>query len=72
MPYTDELVLLITYLMKMVFDLGLGLAIVIVVLVIGYLAYQADNDEDIFQGIKDWYNLKEDEDEDEDEDERNV
>ena len=49
-------------------DLGLGLAIVIVVLVIGYLAYQVDNDEDIFQGIKDAYNLKEDE----DEDERNV
>jgi len=54
------------------FDLGLGLAIVIVVLVIGYLAYQVDNDEDIFQGIKDWYNLKEDEDEDEDEDQRNL
>jgi len=53
-------------------DLGLGLAIVIVVLVIGYLAYQVDNDEDIFQEIKDAYNLKEDEDEDEDEDERNV
>jgi len=49
-------------------DLGLGLAIVIVVLVIGYLAYQVDKDEDIFQGIKDAYNLKEDE----DEDERNV
>ena len=67
MPYMDELILLIGY---VVFDLGLGLAIVIVVLVIGYLAYQADNDEDIFQGIKDWYNLKEDE--DEDEDEKNV
>ena len=51
-------------------DLGLGLAIVIVVLVIGYLAYQVDKDKDIFQGIKDAYNLKEDE--DEDEDERNV
>ena len=66
---TDELILLIKYVM---FDLGLGLAIVIVVLVIGYLAYQVDNDEDIFQGIKDWYNLKEDEDEDEDEDQRNL
>jgi hypothetical protein len=69
MLYTDELILLIKYVM---FDLGLGLAIVIVVLVIGYLAYQVDNDEDIFQGIKDWYNLKEDEDEDEDEDQRNL
>jgi len=67
MLYTDELILLIKYVM---FDLGLGLAIVIVVLVIGYLAYQVDNDEDIFQGIKDWYNLKEDE--DEDEDQRNL
>ena len=67
MLYTDELILLIKY---VVFDLGLGLAIVIVVLVIGYLAYQVDNDEDIFQGIKDWYNLKEDE--DEDEDQRNL